>query len=177
MRQLEKRDGEREQHDVADQLEHALERQRRQNLRALHVRGSRDEHDARRFAAVGDENVVQPAPAKVALSAIQSDGAPTGRRKIHQRTALSASDSEIDDARRASRIVRFASAMLCHVVCQLTFAREQHERHDDRDAQADAKDARDGFLHAASSRSNRYPCASKRSTISGTACAVCIRSP
>ena len=46
-------------HDVADQLEHPLERQRRENLRALHVRRARDEHDARRFAAVGDEHVVQ----------------------------------------------------------------------------------------------------------------------
>ena len=58
-RQLEERHREREHHDVADQLEHALERERRENLGALHVRGARDEHDARRFAAVGDENVVQ----------------------------------------------------------------------------------------------------------------------
>ena len=47
-------------HDVADQLEHALERERREDLGALHVRRARDEHHARRFAAVGDENVVQP---------------------------------------------------------------------------------------------------------------------
>src|SRR3954466_2005375 len=61
----------------------------------------------------------KPAPANVALSAIHSDDAPTGRRKIHQRTPLSASDNRFTTAAR-NNTVRFASVMLCHVVAQLT---------------------------------------------------------
>src|SRR6185503_10947234 len=61
----------------------------------------------------------RPAPANVALIAIQRDSAPTGRRKIHQRTPLSASDNKFTTAAR-SRTVRLASVMLCQVLAQLT---------------------------------------------------------
>ena len=49
-----------------------------------------------------------------------SESAPTGRRKIHQRTPLSTSDARFTTA-AAIRTVRLASLMLSQVVAQLTF--------------------------------------------------------
>src|SRR4051794_32658069 len=64
--------------------------------------------------------LLSPAPANVALRAIHGEGAPTGRRKIHQRTAFRPRDTRFTTAAR-SRTDRFASLMLAHVVPQLTF--------------------------------------------------------
>ena len=155
MRQLEKRHRQREQHDVADELEHALERQRREHLGALHVRGARDEHHTRRLAAVGDENVVQPraGEGRFDRQPERLGARPDGEKSTSERP-LSASDSRFTTA-ASSSTVRFASVMLFHVLAPVDLAREQHERRDDRDAEHESKDSRDGFLHAASRRSKR----------------------
>ena len=63
--------------------------------------------------------LLSPAPANVARSAMKSESAPTGRRKIHHRTPLSASDSRLTIAANV-RMSRSASVIRRHVACQFT---------------------------------------------------------
>ena len=153
-RQLEERHGEHEDHDVADQLEHPLERERREDLGALHVRGARHENDARRFAAVGDENVVEPRAGERRPQR-QPEGRHAGRPQENPPAhSLERQRQQIHDRRgKQDRQVRLGDVLPRQRPVHL--AREQHESRDDRDAEESAERSRDGLVHAASSSVNR----------------------
>jgi hypothetical protein len=98
MRQLEERHRERQQDDVPNELEETLQCQRRENLRALHVRGPRNEDHPRRLATVRDEDVVEASagnrrleshPERRRANRTQEDPPPKAfereRKQIHQR--------------------------------------------------------------------------------------------
>ena len=141
VRQLEKRHRQREHHDVADELEHALERQRREDLGALHVRRARDEHDARRLAAVRDENVVQARAGERRLDRHPERRRADRPKKNPPANALERERQQVHDRGEQRASSRFASVMLSHVVVPVDLAREQHERRDDRGAQNESKDS------------------------------------
>ena len=144
-----------------------------------YVRGARDEHDARRLAAIGDENVVQPGAGERRLERQpQRRRADRAQRKIHQRTPLSASDSRLTTAASEQNGAVRVRRCCCHVVCQLTLRANSTSA-----AMIAALSARRRtFARRLSScvrREGRIgnPAPSRRSTMRGTACAVCIRSP
>src|SRR5687767_2919786 len=60
--QIEQDRRQRQQHDVANQLEEPLEGNRGEDGGAGQMRGACDEDDARRLATVGDEHVVEAEP-------------------------------------------------------------------------------------------------------------------
>ena len=71
-RQLEKGDGRREEHDVADQLSNMRSSERRQNFGALHMRGARATNTTRAASPpFATRMLFRPAPANVALIANQ----------------------------------------------------------------------------------------------------------
>ena len=93
-----------------------LQRQRRQDLGALHVSGATTQDARAASPPFATRMLFRPAPANVALIAIQSDGAPTGRRNTHQRTPLSTSDNMFTAAAANSSTVRLALCDPRHVL-------------------------------------------------------------
>jgi hypothetical protein len=119
------------------------------------VRGASDEHNARRLAAVGDQDVVQPRagerrldrqPEGIGANWPQEDPPANGleaeRQKIHQRRQGKDLSIRLGDA--------LPRGMPVHL------SREQHEGDEDHHRQGQSSNTRSGFLfHAALKRSNR----------------------